>query len=173
MKKNTSISIVIASFSSVRHLERCLNSIKAGSQKIEIIVSTCFKAEDVRLLQQNFEADFVFNPDEHEHDSLRLRETRVFRLRSSGVKAAKGDLVFLLEDHCEVAETWLQAMLDVLQKWQCVAGGPIANNAESSLFRWALYWSEYAAMMPPFPDNNAQYLSAVNSAYHKAALDAC
>ena len=173
MSKNTSISIVIASFSSTHHLERCLKSLQANVQQAEIIVSTCFVEEEVKFLQQRFDVSFVFNPEESNHDSARLRETRVFRLRSSGVKAAKGDVVMLLEDHCEVTPTWLQAMLDVLQDQHCIAGGPIANGATGSLFHWALYWSEYAAMMPPFPGGEVHYLSAVNSAYYKTALDAC
>ncbi len=173
MLENASISIVIASFSSVHHLERCLNSLKANAEQAEIIVSTCFSEEEVHYLRQDFDAVFVFNPDESDHKTARLRETRVFRLRSSGVKAAHGDIVMLLEDHCEVTLAWYQAMLDVLQDQHCIAGGPIANGATSSLFHWALYWSEYAAMMPPFSDEDVHYLSAVNSAYYKTALDDC
>ena len=116
---------------------------------------------------------FVFNPEEQNLASVRLRETRVFRLRSSGVKAANSDIILLLEDHCEVDSKWLPAMLHALQNEQCLVGGPIANGAKSGLFQWALYWSEYAAMMPPFPEQQVQYLSAVNSAYYKTALDNC
>jgi len=175
MVENISASIVIASFSSVDHLERCLNSIsiQTNLEQVEVIVSTCLAAEDVHLLQQRFDVRFVFNPDEQDLDSALLRETRVFRLRSSGVKAAKGKIVMLLEDHCEVAPAWLRSMLGVLADENCIAGGPIANGAEQGLFRCALYWSEYAAMMPPFPAGEVDYLSAVNSAYYRSALDVC
>jgi len=173
MTNNLKLSVVVASFSSVDHLERCLSSIQMNLQQAEIIVSTCFSAEDVQNLQQKFDVHFVFNPDEQDLDSIRLRETRVFRLRSSGVKAVTGDIVMLLEDHCEVSSTWSQAMLGSLVDKHSIVGGPISNGATSSLFHWALYWSEYAAMMPPFPNDNVQYLSAVNSAYYRTALDAC
>jgi len=175
MTKNISASIVIASFSSVDHLERCLSSISVQTnlEQVEVIVSTCLASEDVKPLQQRFDAHFVFNPDEQNLESALLRETRVFRLRSSGVKAAKGGIVMLLEDHCEVAPTWLRSMLGVLAEERCIAGGPIANGAELGLFHWALYWSEYAAMMPPFPAGEVDYLSAVNSAYYRSALEAC
>jgi len=173
MSPNTSLSIVIASFSSVRLLERCLNSLQLNTKQAEIIVSTCLAEEEVHDLQQRFDVSFVFNPDESKHESAQLRETRVFRLRSSGVKAANSDVIMLLEDHCEVTPTWMQSMLDALRDERCIAGGPIANGATDSLFHWALYWSEYAAMMPPFPDGEVLYLSAVNSAYYKTALDAC
>jgi len=167
------LSIVIASFSSVQHLQRCLLSLQQNVKNAEIIVSTCFAEDDVQFLQQQYEVSFIFNPDEQKLDSVRLRETRVFRLRSSGVKAANGDIILMLEDHCEVTPGWLDSMLTALSDPQCIAGGPIANGASNSLFYWALYWSEYAAMMPPFPDAEVQYLSAVNSGYFKTALQDC
>jgi len=127
----------------------------------------------MQAVQQHFDIQVVFNPDEQDLDSIRLRETRVFRLRSAGVKVATGDVIMMLEDHCEVGATWLPAMCDALKNKTCLAGGPIANGASKSLFHWALYWSEYAAMMPPMPNDQVTYLSAVNSAYYKSELDAC
>jgi len=173
MSKNQSLSIVIASFSSIDHLSRCLESLKAGGVKAEIIVSTCLSENKIKALQKNFDIKVVFNPDEQNQESIRLRETRVFRLRSAGVKAATGDVVMMLEDHCEVETSWLSAMQDALKDKACIVGGPIVNGADNSLFHWALFWSEYAAMMPPVPSDQISYLSAVNSAYYKSELDVC
>jgi len=173
MAKNKSISIVVASFSSVQHLSVCLRSLQHIDEDAEIIVSTCFSPLEVNWLQQRYKARFIFNPEEQNVNSLQLKETRVFRLRSSGVDAAIGDIVILIEDHCRVASTWLQSMLAVLNNRDCIAGGPVDNEDKSSLYRWALYWSEYAAMMPPFPEGEVKYISAVNSAYYKIALDTC
>ncbi|VAW92779.1 hypothetical protein MNBD_GAMMA23-349 [hydrothermal vent metagenome] len=170
--QKTKTSIVIASFSSVQHLEKCLASIKTYAANTEIIVSTIFTAEQIKPLQQN-NIRFVFNPDEQNLSSVQLRETRVFRLRSQGVSAAQGERILLIEDHCEVTPKWLESMQVTLSNSNCIAGGPVKNGSNSSLFCWALYWSEYSAMMPPFPAESMPYLSAVNCGYFKTALDAC
>lgn len=166
-------SIVIASFSSIHHLDKCLTSLQSYADNTEIIVSTIFTSEEINPLQQRFNIKLVFNPEEQHLSSAALRETRVFRLRSRGILAAQGEKIVLLEDHCEVTPEWLQSLQATLSDQHCIAGGPVANGSPSSLFCWALYWSEYAAIMPPFPSDNLPYLSAVNCAYFKTALDAC
>lgn len=170
--QNIKTSIVIASFSSIGHLQKCLDSINAFTDNTEIIVSTIFTATEVKPLQQE-NIKFVFNPNEQNLSSIQLRETRVFRLRSQGVAAAQGEKILLIEDHCEITPQWFESMQSTLSKPNCIAGGPVANGSNNSLFCWSLYWSEYAAMMPPFPENDMPYLSAVNCGYFKAVLDVC
>lgn len=171
MQENT-VSIVVASFSSVQHLEKCLASINAYTNNSNIIVSTIFSSEQLEHLKQD-NLKFIFNPDEQKLSSVQQRETRVFRLRSQGVAAAQGEIILLLEDHCEITPHWLQSMLSTLSSPTCIAGGPVAKGSDNSLFCRALYWSEYAAMMPPFPSGDIHYLSAVNCGYFKSALDNC
>ncbi len=173
MEEQPDTSIVIASFSSIQHLDKCLTSLKAHAKGVNVIVSTIFTAEQLAPLQQRFNFKIVLNPDEQYLQSARLRETRVFRLRTRGVQAAEGEKIILLEDHCEVTPKWLDSLQATLKNQQCIAGGSVTNRADSSLYSWALYWSEYAAMMPPLPTKGLTYLSAVNCGYFKTALDAC
>tara|TARA_R110001592_G_scaffold5535_2_gene30474 strand:- start:1202 stop:2092 length:891 start_codon:yes stop_codon:yes gene_type:complete len=166
------MSIIIASFSSVTHLTKCLKSLYPLPLDTEIIISTIFSSAEVRVLQQ-FNAKFIHNNEERHLDSIILQETLVFRLRTKGIQAAEGKVIALIEDHCEAVPNWANAMQAAINNQYCIAGGPVMNNAKSGIYRWALYWSEYAAMMPPLPTKDLYYLSAVNSAYHKEALERC
>lgn len=148
-------------------------SLQAHTNNTEVIVSTVFTQDEIRPLQQLFNFTVVFNPNEQNLTSSQLRETRVFRLRTQGVLAAKNEMIMLIEDHCEVTPNWLKSMQQSLSNQDCIAGGPVANGSKNSLYQWSLYWSEYASMMPPFAAKNLSYLSAVNSAYFKTALDTC
>ncbi len=156
----------------MQHLEKCLASIKAYADNTEIVVSTIFSSEQLEHLKQD-NIKFILNPNEQNQSSVQQRETRVFRLRSHGIAAAQGEIVLLIEDHCEITPQWFNAMQATLSSPNCIAGGPVANGSTSNLYTWSLYWSEYAAMMPPFPSEDMPYLSAVNCGYFKTALDAC
>jgi len=166
------VSIIIASFSSISHLTKCLKSLQPIANNTEVIVSTIFSDTEVKELQEP-KVKFVYNDEERYLDSISLQETLVFRLRAKGVQAAKGKVVALIEDHCEAMPNWANAMQSAINSQYCIAGGPVVNSAKSGVYSWALYWSEYASMMPPLPQHNLSYLSAVNSAYHKKALNDC
>jgi len=166
------VSIIIASFSSISHLTKCLKSLQPIANNTEVIVSTIFSDTEVKELQEP-KVRFIYNDEERYLDSIALQETLVFRLRTKGIKEAKGEVIALIEDHCEATHNWTKTMQEALKNKNCIAGGPVMNNATGGLYSWALYWSEYAAMMPPLPINGLSYLSAVNSAYHKDALNGC
>lgn len=115
----------------------------------------------------------VYNPNEQDLKSIQLRETRVFRLRSNGLKVASGVKIILLEDHCEITSNWFESIQTHLNNSKRIVGGPVENGSSHSFYHWSLYWSEYAAMMPPLPEGSIPYISAVNCAYDKSALDSC
>jgi len=172
-------SIVIASFSSINHLNKCLSSLKKyipdldNKLKFEIIVSSIFTESEVASLKKIIDFQLISNSDERKASTIASRETRVFRLRTIGVKAAQGKRILLLEDHCEVTQNWFKSMQSMLDSGNCFAGGPVANGSSNTLYQWSLYWSEYAAIMPPLPSNEVSYVSAVNCGYHKESLEQC
>jgi len=164
-------SVVVASFSSREALGACLESLELGARGAEIVVATCLPASDVAALRQRFDARFIECPEESDHSAAVLRETRVFRLRTRGVEAARGRVIALLEDHCTVGPTWLDALCAQLEAEPAIAGGPVENARPDDAFAWALYWCEYAALLPPLDAGRVGYLSAVNAAYRRESLD--
>ena len=124
-------SIVIASFSSIKHLEKCLTSLQSVFDKTEIIISTIFTPDETRALQKQFKAIYLYNPEERNLNSIQLRETRVFRLRTRGIQAAQGEIIALLEDHCEATPQWLQSMQVTLSDCLCIAAIVVAGTVDT------------------------------------------
>ena len=167
-------TVVVASFSPVETLCNCLDSLLIGAPGAEIIVSTCLTEVQVDPLKTIYPSIFFeISQEETEPEKIKLRETRVFRLRAAGVKLAKGNVIAMIEDHCEVDSNWLLNMEKALEQGTVIAGGAIRNGDEQGLFKCALYWAEYAAMMPPFFNTSITYVSAVNSAYKRDLLFSC
>ena len=167
-------SVVVASFSSAKALAKCLASLAVAAPAAEIIVATCLDEGEISDVKASYPSVlFIGLHDDPDEQSLLMLETRVFRLRSQGLKLAQGEIVAMIEDHCEVCADWLINMENAIKAGHHIVGGPVQCSVEPGLFEYALYLSEYAAMMPPFPIKPINYISAVNSAYTRRSLIAC
>lgn len=161
------LSVVIASFTGGRALERCLASLAPQLERegsTEIIVATNLPPGDLEPLKPRF-------PDVHFLTTSNKAD--VFALRSLGAKEASGRQIALLEDHVTVTPGWLAALVTAHGEHAFIAGGPVDNGNTERAYDWALYFVEYGLFMPPWREGEAEILSGINVAYDHALLKRC
>lgn len=99
-------------------------------------------------------------------------EHSVPQLRAHGIRAARGRFVAITEDHCELSARWPQVLAAPLADPEVgAAGGGVGNGRRDSVADWAIYFSRYAALMPPLPRGPAQALPGNNACYRRELLE--
>ena len=132
-------------------LERCLAALKAqqGAPEIEIVVPRDEDAADAR-------------PGSHRRFDL---------LRAAGLRAARGTLVAMTEDHAVASPTWAADLVAALAAHPRAAavGGAIRCGATDLLARavWACDFGRYADPR----EGPARYVSDSNVVYRVEALE--
>lgn len=156
-------SVVVASFSGREALAACLTSIVPQSVGAEVIAAANLSEAECEQLGRLF-------PD------VRLLRSsgnsNVFRLRSLGIAAARGKWIALTEDHCVASPGWLAALREALGERTIVAGPVLPGDSRRSTDR-ALFLCEYANLLPPLRTERLSFVSGVNAAYPRAALEQC
>lgn len=156
-------SVIVASFSGRDALEACLKSIIRQSVGAEVIAATNLCEAECERLGRPF-------PDVH---FVRAgRGSDVFRLRSLGIAAARGKWIALTEDHCVASPGWLTALREALGDRTIVAG-PVLPDPSRRWTNRALFLCEYANLLPPLRADRLSFVSGVNAAYPRAALEQC
>jgi glycosyltransferase involved in cell wall biosynthesis len=93
-------------------------------------------------------------------------------LRGEGVRAARGRLVAITEDHCQFSEGWLATMREILdQREVAAAGGPVENGRTGGVLDWAIYFSRYLGSMPPVGLGSVAGLPGNNACYRREVLE--
>ena len=158
------ISIVIASKVGESFIDRCLVSIKAEADKYgaETIIVTPENAPDAERIGREYPwVKLVAAPGVHEVPALRAR----------GVKESKGDLIFVIEEHCDAGPDWIERGIAAHQQGNFAAvGGPIFDAEYDAASDWTTYFIEYNSAMPPFPKGEIDLLNDANIAYRRDVL---
>lgn len=92
------------------------------------------------------------------------------RLRHRGVRASRGAVVAILEDHGEVAPDWAARVLEAHGEGDWGAVGGAVENGQGGLVNWAAFFCEYTAYMGPVPEGPADDLPGNNVAYRRPHL---
>ena len=94
------------------------------------------------------------------------------QLRARGIRRARGRLVAITEDHCSFSEFWPAALAPSLADPKVgAAGGPVINGRRGGPVEWAIYFSRYAAAMPPSSRGAAKSLTGCNACYRRELLE--
>jgi hypothetical protein len=94
------------------------------------------------------------------------------QLRARGVAAATGRCVAITEDHCLFPEGWPASLARALERPEiAAAGGGVENGRSRTVRDWAIYFSRYAANMPPLQRGFATILPGNNACYRRELLD--
>jgi hypothetical protein len=166
-------TIVVASGAGGDFLFRCLASLRdqAAARRAEIVVVD--RVGDVtrrRIAREHPHVRVIAAPTDH--------RAGVPELRRIGVEQARTPIVAVLEEHCTAPATWLQAIEDSFADGDAAIGGPILADRFTRVRDWVVYFSEYHAFMPPWPNGERSSLNGANIAYdhrkllaHRDALD--
>ena len=91
------------------------------------------------------------------------------RLRYRGIRAARGPIVAILEDHGAVVDDWAAAVLKAHEgPWGAVGG--TVENGQTGLLNWAAYVCEYTSYMGPVIEGETIDLPGNNIAYKRQHL---
>jgi hypothetical protein len=157
-------SVVVASFSGPQVLRQCLQSLEPQCAGGEIIVATNVPRADLADLRGAVpDVRFVLGD----------RSSTVFQLRSLGISAARGGWIALTEDHCIPEREWISSLKSAIAQGRTIIAGPVLPGDESRWTDRALFLCEYANLLPPLRSEQLAFVSGVNAAYPRAALQGC
>jgi len=161
-----SLSVIIAAHNSKRELLSCLSALKEQQSinklsKYEIIVVGYLSDETKKCIEQKYPLVKTLQTSSH---------LPVPTLRCLGIKASKGDIMALLEDHCIPADNWVQSILTNHQIGHLVVGGAVENNCTKRIADWAVYFFEYSAFMNPVSEGTTTALPGNNVSYNRSAM---
>lgn len=92
------------------------------------------------------------------------------RRRAVGLRLSRGNIVAMTEDHAIPAEDWCRCILAAHEHCYTVIGGAIENAVDCPL-NWAWYYCDFGRYGRPIENGEADYVSDVNVAYKRAALE--
>lgn len=160
------LSVVIASHDAATTMPDCLTALCAqrGLGRTEVIVADSSADGTADLVRYRF-------PDVK---ILRFPGRRTIpELRGAGIAAARGRIVALLDPYCIVGESWPAEVLALhARRPEPAVGGTVdlAAGQAWGIARWAAFFSEYAAFMPPVREGRVADLAGGNVAYKRRVL---
>lgn len=160
------ISVIIASVNGLPYIARCLDALvnQQGRVDYEVLVVDCTDASTRSQLRARFP-----------QPEIRLIEAEgrpsIPKLRALGLARARGQVIAILEDHCNVHPNWLLAIARAHQAGHRAIGGAVENASIERIIDWAVFFCEYARFMPPVPRGLVSEITGNNSAYDRRLLD--
>jgi hypothetical protein len=88
-----------------------------------------------------------------------------------GARAASGAIVALTTSHFVPDPGWVSEIARHMESPYAAVGGVIENAKPSSGVRWAVYFTRYAAYMPPLRPGEAAQVPGDNAAYQRWVID--
>jgi hypothetical protein len=157
----------------VSHLRSCLDALsrQKNPPPVEIIVPYHENVDGIQELESKFtDVNFLCIPGfsigsrrggEREHHDV---------LRACGLRAARGEIIALLEDHARPDANW-SANVVAAHRQSCAAvGGAIENGIDRPL-NWAVYYCDFGKYQNPLPPGESSYASDANTSYKRKALE--
>lgn len=160
------LSVVVASRGTDGPLAACLSSLTRQNTDggIEIIVADNSPARPTPSIEKRFPGIRVV------HIPGRVL---VPELWARGAGAATGRAIaFTTADFIPAAD-WVAEIRRHHALGYGAVGGVIENSPRSSTVQWAVYFSRYAAYMPPFEPHAATQIAGDNASYERWALEHC
>lgn len=158
------ISVVIASVNGLPYPLDCLEALAAqeGGPPAEVVLADCTGPATVAMVRERF-------PDVR---ILEFTERKsVPWLRAAGIRAARGRLVAVTEDHCVPRPDWCRRLVDVQRRsgWAAVGGG-VVNDSTRRVVDWAVFFCEYSQHMAPVPSGVSEFIPGMNVVYDMEVL---
>lgn len=169
------LSVVITVVSGAVHLAECLAAFErqadCGQVSMEIIVPYDREQTDIPSLQERFPGT-VFHPISLTVDGpAGLCHEHFDELRTAGLQLARGQIIAMLEDHEQADAHWCRRMIETHQLPHAAVGGAVENGVDSPL-NWATWFLDFGRYQNPLKEGPSTFLTDVNIAYKKQALDA-
>ena len=160
------LSVIIADVNGLPMIGACLAALSRqhGEVDAEVIVAEATGKATARLLKESFPWVKVLPFAER----LTIPE-----LRAAALAHSRGDIIAVIEDHCDVDEHWYEEIISAHQTHpECVAvGGAVENGNCDRLMDWAVFFCEYSSYMRPLPRAAVDHIPGNNVSYKRAAFE--
>src|SRR5690349_3117993 len=122
--KKPILSVVSVSAAGTQSRIDCLASIEKqyDARRMEVLVGTDAHDEGARALAARFPFARIIEIS---------RSLSVPAQRSLGIRAARGDIIVLTEDHCTPAADWAERILETEASDEAAVGGRVENSRQS------------------------------------------
>jgi hypothetical protein len=155
----TRCSVVIAWVNSFELLEPVLVALAHQSTPAaEIIVATRLAESDQTRLSETFPAVRLIPAPS---------DTTIPVLRALGIRASRGEVVLVTEDHCIPSAVWIARAAASIANGNSIVGGPVENIWPSRLRDSAAFLTEYSGVVRPAADGVRNVIPGNNVAYRR------
>lgn len=160
------ISVVIASVNGLPSIAECLDCLvqQEGNIGYEVLVMDRCDEKTRQEIRRRFlqpEIELVEVPG----------RPSIPKLRAMGIARARGQLIAILEDHCNVPLGWFRAIIRLHEAGYEVMSGPVENAAVDRIVDWAVFFCEYARFMAPIPGGTVDEIAGNCAIYSRQVLD--
>jgi glycosyltransferase involved in cell wall biosynthesis len=159
------VSVVIASVNGEPSILECLQALvdQQTTVSYEVLVVDCCGEKLRSLIRRKF-----LQPE------IQIigceQRLSIPRLRAIGMSKAKGKMVAVLEDHCNVAPGWFEAIVRAHQAGVSAVAGPVENGSADRVVDWAVFFCEYSPFMAPLIRGSTEHIPGNNVAYDQKLL---
>jgi hypothetical protein len=152
----------------LEQLSRSIAAIESQSknQRVEIIVPHGRSSRISELGAAHPGVKFLSVPV----SSSLAATARAEEFRAAAVRASRGEVVIVTEDHVRADPDWVQQMVRAHEQKHAAIGGAI-ENGEDLWINWATYFADLGRFHNPVRPAESSYASVVNASYKRAALD--
>jgi GT2 family glycosyltransferase len=160
------ISVVIASVNGPPAILECLDALTRQEGEIAyevLVVDRCGEATRSEIQRRFRQPEIRLIPAEG--------FPSIPKLRAIGIAAAKGRLIAILEDHCNVPPRWFEAIARAHRLGYQAIGSPVENGSVERLVDWAVFFCEYARFMPPTATGVVSEIPGNCAVYDRLLLD--
>ena len=160
------ISVVIASVNGFPWIGACLAALttQRGGIAYEVLVlDRCGEKVREEIRRQFGQTEIRVIPVEG--------YPSIPKLRGLGMAAARGRMIGILEDHCNVPPTWFQSIERAHLAGHRVIGSGVENGAVDRIIDWAVFFCEYSKFMPPVQGGVGREIPGNCAVYDRQALD--
>ncbi|HYM10001.1 MAG TPA: glycosyltransferase [Bryobacterales bacterium] len=157
------LSVVIASVNGLGCILECLEKLEALPERdqMELLVLDRRTDDTASTIAARFPRVVL-------HAGLTGQS--IPELRWRGIRAARADLIAVIEDHCLVTPQWAAEILRSAEAGYGVVGGPVENGSRDRLLDWAFFLAEYSPCMPPLAEGEAEAVPGNNAVYRRSIL---
>jgi GT2 family glycosyltransferase len=154
------ISVVIACVNGLPSIDECLTALEEarGTHDVEVLVMNCCTDGTIEHVEKKFPLVRLF------HFSERLG---IPELRAKGIDHATGDIVSIIEDHCNVPKIWFDEIIKAHQHGYMAVGGTVENGSVERILDWSVFLCEYSGVMPPVASGEVEGITGNNASYRK------